>query len=160
MSRNDILFDSALAALAQALGLPQLAFDEDGLCHLSVEGTHGVTLRKDEERAALVLAGAIGDDFPETLHGALAADLLALALGPMHGLLPGIGYDGEMEFLVGYLIVPLGGDPDPFEEDAGGLFTHFVDFLMSVQRLLQQAEENIHRAAPPVAPTDAPLLRV
>jgi hypothetical protein len=159
MSSHDAQFENCLSALARALNLPELAFDEEGLCRLSVEGTHGVTLRRDDERACLVFAGLIGD-FPEILHAALATDLLSLAVGPMLGHLPSLYYDDDMEMLAAYQLLPLASDPNPLLENAGGFFADFVDYLLSARRLLSQAIERLGHAETPDVPPDANLLRV
>jgi hypothetical protein len=142
MQHNDELFQSALAALAHGLGLAGLAFDKENFCNLEVEGTSGVSIRKDEARSCLVLAGAVAPAVSEKALAVLAEDLLALALGPMHGDIPALGYDDEAEMLIAYQIIPLWREYLQ-SEDLAALFSTFVDFLLNAGRLLDAAESNL-----------------
>jgi hypothetical protein len=154
MTQTQSRLAGALRDLGNATGLGELAFDEDGLCRLEVENTFGISIYGEEERMALVFAGAVAETLSDEMFAAVGRDLLALALAPMQGQAPAVGYDDEADVVVAYQVYPLPETPRPAE--LADIFGSFIDYVAAVRNIFRNTREKLGKTNATAAPdTDA-----
>lgn len=83
------------------MGIAGWTFNEHGLCHFLVDGDRLFSLYHDTDKATVVLVGQLLGELPEQVGGPWLERLLSMALNPMTGAGPGVGWDPELA-LVGY----------------------------------------------------------
>ena len=95
-----------LAEFGENLGL-ELAFDDDGLCVLTLDEETPIAIRAMEENSNLTLSCALREELPQSLSHAQVEDLLALALDPMErgGASPVVGRDAKSGLVVLYMVL-------------------------------------------------------
>jgi hypothetical protein len=100
-------FDQLLADLGKHIGMDGLAFDENQFCHITVDDSFPVSMKRDDAKNQLVILGQISEKLPEQIPDATLKDLLALGLGPLrdHGI--GVGYESRTENLILHQSLPL-----------------------------------------------------
>ncbi|MFC4424125.1 CesT family type III secretion system chaperone [Cupriavidus pampae] len=102
-------FDQLLAEFGTAIGITDLTFDADGLCHLCIDASRPITFRKDEERHCLVMIGMIAETLPENLDASVLRSMLAsslIALRQREGIL---SLDESSGMVVMHLSLSLSG---------------------------------------------------
>ena len=93
---DDLFFDALLTELGERIGLDRLVFDAQGHCDVLLEGMAPITLRKDADNKRLVVIGHIDSEPPLSLAPAQLSAMLEMALNPLLGKDPGIGWDQEL----------------------------------------------------------------
>lgn len=93
---DDLFFDALLAELGQRVGLSGLIFDAQGHCDLLLDGAAPVALRKDAGSGRLILIIHIGSEPPLFLEPEQLSAMLEMALNPLLGQEPGIGWNPEL----------------------------------------------------------------
>ena len=114
-----------LAEFGETLGL-ELAFDDDGVCVLTLDEETPIAIRAMEENSSLTLSSAIREELPQPLSLAQVEDLLALAYDPMEqgGASPVVGRDAESGLVVLYMVLtPSMLDKTPLAEIFGAFET-------------------------------------
>ena len=140
-----------LAEFGEALGL-ELAFDDNGVCVLTLDEDTPIAIRAMEENSSLTLSSAIREELPQSLNLAQVEHLLALALDPMErgGASPVVGRDAESGLVIMYMVLtPSVLDKTPLAE----IFGAFEMTRKAVAAMLDEKME-----APP--PLDDQLTRM
>lgn len=115
-------FDRLLAEFGESIGIPQMAFDEDGLCHIRVDEEYPITFRRDDEHHNLVLVGLIAEELPEQLEPALVRDMLATGVEPLRDNGAALGLEPISGTLILHQTLPLAKIDRPMLEQALGAF--------------------------------------
>ena len=135
MIKND--HQAILDAFAQTLGA-ELAFDQDGICELELDGTP-VSIRSSEADGTVVLSSLIADELPSPLNYSLLLDLLEIALTPgtgNGGNAPVIGCDRDTGAVILYLVCTASVLHDmPLAEILG----EFMEMCSHAKSLLDEA---------------------
>lgn len=92
---------SILKECGARMGIVDWAFNEHGLCHFMVDDSRLFSLYHDANEGTVVLVGQLLSELPEQVGGPWLERLLSMALNPMTGAGPGVGWDPELA-LVGY----------------------------------------------------------
>jgi hypothetical protein len=101
-------FELILAELDTLMGGGMgLSFDEDEMCHLTVDNERPITFRRDVNRRCLVLLGQVAGKLPDPIERPLLNDMLALGLTPLRNNEPGLGLDLNSEKIVLHQSLPL-----------------------------------------------------
>lgn len=93
--------ESILRACGTRMGIADWAFNEQGLCHFLVDADRLFSLYHDTNKSTVVLVGQLMSELPEQVGGPWLECLMSMALNPMSGAGPGVGWDPELA-LVGY----------------------------------------------------------
>jgi hypothetical protein len=99
-------FDRLLGQFGAAIGIPDLGFDNDGLCHIRIDEDLPITFRRDDEQHRLSTIGLLAEALPQFDH-VLMQDILSLNIGPLRGIAPAIGVEPASGTVVLYQNVPL-----------------------------------------------------
>lgn len=78
------------------MGIADWAFNEQGLCHFLVDGERLFSLYHDASNTSLVLVGQLMSELPAQVGGPWLELLLGMALNPMTGADPGVGWDPDL----------------------------------------------------------------
>src|SRR5437868_12953676 len=100
-------FDRLLAEFGESIGIPQMGFDEDGLCHIRIDEEYPITFRRDNENHSLVLVGLLAEALPENLDRELVKDMLAMGVEPLRDNGPGIGLEPQSGTVILHRTMPL-----------------------------------------------------
>ncbi|MBR0458730.1 MAG: CesT family type III secretion system chaperone [Victivallales bacterium] len=95
-----------LAEFGEALGL-ELAFDDNGVCVLTLDEDTPIAIRAMEEDSSMTLSCAVREELPQFMSLSQVEDLLALALDPMEqgGASPVVGLDSASGLVVLYVVL-------------------------------------------------------
>ncbi|QDQ25077.1 hypothetical protein FNU76_01200 [Chitinimonas arctica] len=104
-----MIFDRLLTEFGTAIGLSGLQFDDDGFCHLKIDKEYPLTLRRDREGQRLIMISPLHEQLLETASPAWIRTALTMALYPLAGYKPGVGYDADSELLMMYHSLPIAG---------------------------------------------------
>ena len=132
------MFARALAELASALGLDDLAFDDEGLVNLEIDGLGDLGIYKDEASFSLVFAGIVAPASEEQLSD-IAACLLAPVLAAVREDAPFLGYNEDAELLMAYLVHPL--REAQTTAGLGESVAGFIEYLDAMRRLVAEPWE-------------------
>ena len=96
-----------LAEFGNTLGT-ELAFDENGVCALTLNEETPIIIQMLEEDSSLTISSTLRPALPEPLGLNQVENLLALALDPMEhgGASPVAGRDAESGYMVLYMVLP------------------------------------------------------
>ncbi len=128
-----------LAEFGNALGL-ELAFDDKGVCGLTLDEETPIIIQSTEEDSSLTLSSMLRSALPDPLGINQVENLFALALDPMvrGGASPVAGRDPESGNLVLYMVLtPSVLDKTPLAE----LFEAFVATRDAVAAMLDEPVE-------------------
>lgn len=100
-------FDRLLAEFGESIGIPQMAFDQDGLCHIRVDEEYPITFRRDDEHHNLVLVGLIAEHLPEQMDSQLVRDMLATGVEPLRDNGAALGLEPMSGTLILHQTMPL-----------------------------------------------------
>lgn len=115
-------FDRLLAEFGESIGIPQMAFDQDGLCHIRVDEEYPITFRRDDEHHNLVLVGLIAEQLPEQLDHQLVRDMLATGVEPLRDNGAALGLEPMSGTLILHQTMPLAKIDRPTLEQVLGNF--------------------------------------
>lgn len=115
-------FDRLLAEFGASIGIPEMAFDEDGLCHIRVDEEYPITFRRDDEHHNLVLVGLIAEQLPEQLDHQLVRDMLATGVEPLRDNGAALGLEPLSGTLILHQTMPLAKIDRPMLEQVLGNF--------------------------------------
>ncbi|QND84936.1 CesT family type III secretion system chaperone [Chromobacterium vaccinii] len=118
---DDLFLDALLTELGERIGLGGLAFDAQGHCDLLLDGMAPIVLRKDADNGRLVMIGHIDSELPLLLAPEQLSTMLEMALNPLLGQEPGIGWSQELG-LVAYQSLAAGAlSADRMEDCLAGM---------------------------------------
>lgn len=100
-------FDRLLAEFGESIGIPEMAFDEDGLCHIRVDDEYPITFRRDDDNHNLVLVGLIAEELPERLDRETVRDMLATGVEPLRDHGAALGLEPQSGTLILHQTIPL-----------------------------------------------------
>ena len=100
-------FDRLLAEFGESIGIPEMAFDEDGLCHIRVDEEYPITFRRDDDNHNLVLVGLIAEDLPERLDREMVREMLATGVEPLRDHGAALGLEPQSGTLILHQTMPL-----------------------------------------------------
>ncbi|MBO4123451.1 CesT family type III secretion system chaperone [Cupriavidus gilardii] len=100
-------FDRLLAEFGESIGIPEMAFDEDGLCHIRVDEEYPITFRRDDDNHNLVLVGLIAEELPERLERELVKEMLATGVEPLRDHGAALGLEPQSGTLILHQTMPL-----------------------------------------------------
>lgn len=115
-------FDRLLAEFGEAIGIPEMAFDEDGLCHIRVDEEYPITFRRDDEQHNLVLVGLIAEELPQQLDRELVKEMLATGVEPLRDNGAALGLEPQSGTLILHQTMPLAKISRPLLEEMLGGF--------------------------------------
>lgn len=129
-------FDRLIGEFGASIGIPDLEFDEDGLCHIRIDESYPITFRRDDERHRLSTIGLISDSLPASLDGDFVRDILVANIAPLREDGPAIGVEPTSGTVVLYRNVPLSNlDMHSFQQMLG----NFIELQKSwVDRFMEQ----------------------
>lgn len=143
-------FDRLLADFGESIGIPQMAFDEDGLCHIRIDDEYPITFRRDDENHNLVLVGLLTESLPENLDHDLVRDMLATGVEPLRDNGAAIGLEPQSGTVILHRTLPLSRiDRPQLEEILGSFILMQKDWSGRLGGLGGPAEEE--QAPPPAA---------
>ncbi len=99
-------FDRLLGQFGAEVGISDLTFDNDGLCHIRVDDDLPITFRRDDEQNRLSTVGLLAQALP-ALDQSVLQDILSFNIGPLRGIGPAIGLEPTSGTVVLYQNVPL-----------------------------------------------------
>ncbi|MCD9119861.1 type III secretion system chaperone [Cupriavidus sp. UGS-1] len=100
-------FDRLLAEFGESIGIPEMAFDEDGLCHIRVDEEYPITFRRDDDNHNLVLVGLIAEELPQRLGRELVGEMLATGVEPLRDHGAALGLEPQSGTLILHQTMPL-----------------------------------------------------
>ncbi|WP_422649752.1 CesT family type III secretion system chaperone [Cupriavidus sp. H18C1] len=100
-------FDRLLAEFGESIGIPEMAFDEDGLCHIRVDEEYPITFRRDDDNHNLVLVGLIAEELPERLDREMVREMLATGVEPLRDHGAALGLEPQSGTLILHQTMPL-----------------------------------------------------
>ncbi len=100
-------FDRLLAEFGESIGIPEMAFDEDGLCHIRVDEEYPITFRRDDDNHNLVLVGLIAEELPERLDRETVREMLATGVEPLRDHGAALGLEPQSGTLILHQTMPL-----------------------------------------------------
>ncbi|MBY4897898.1 type III secretion system chaperone [Cupriavidus sp. AU9028] len=115
-------FDRLLAEFGEAIGIPEMAFDEDGLCHIRVDEEFPITFRRDDDQHNLVLVGLVAEELPQQLDHELVKDMLATGVEPLRDNGAALGLEPQSGTLILHQTMPLAKINRPLLEEMLGGF--------------------------------------
>jgi hypothetical protein len=132
-----------LAEFGENLGL-ELAFDDDGVCVLTLDEETPIAIRAMEENSSLTLSSAIREELPHSLNLAQLEHLLALALDPMErgGASPVVGRDAESGLVIMYMVLT------PSVLDKTPLAKSFEAFETTRRAVATMLDEQVEASSP------------
>ena len=95
-------FEILIKEFGQAINIPDLCFDQDGLCFMTIDDQWPLVLRRDEEGARLTLIGELADTLPDKPSHAWLLKAFSDALNPMTSHQPGLGFDKSGGKMIAY----------------------------------------------------------
>jgi hypothetical protein len=128
-----------LAEFGNALGL-ELAFDDKGVCGLTLDEETPIIIQSTEEDSSLTLSSTLREALPDPMGLSQVENLLALALDPMEqgGASPVAGRDAESGHMILYMVLtPSVLDKPPLAE----VFEAFVATRDAVAAMLDEPVE-------------------
>lgn len=100
-------FDRLLAEFGESIGIPEMAFDEDGLCHIRVDEEYPITFRRDDDNHNLVLVGLVAEELPERLDREMVKEMLATGVEPLRDHGAALGLEPQSGTLILHQTMPL-----------------------------------------------------
>lgn len=106
-ANNRDSFDRLLSEFGASIGIPDLSFDNEGVCRLAVDQENLITVLKEAGSQRLILLSRLAEGIPDTVKIEWVKSVLTTALNPLKGDLPGIGLEPNTNTLVLYHSLPL-----------------------------------------------------
>jgi hypothetical protein len=95
-------YDGLLSEFGALIGIPDLSFDQDDLCHLQIDDALWISLRRDLANQRLLLIGNLLEELPDELEPEAVRALLVMAGNPIKGDLPGVALAPDSGMLMMY----------------------------------------------------------